>query len=361
MRCRCICSTASDGAPYISAGLDVMRFRDAGASPISAAAASCCGAARPRASTSIAPSDPRAIYLEARGQGRKDAGGLYGRYPRRAIFMAAVCLDPPMDELEVLGALRGAPVPVVKMHHQRRLGAGRRRAMCWRAISTSSGQVEPEGAVRRVSSATTASLKTQSGVSSHRDHASQGRAVPDRHDRRQASRPHRHGAARRGARPRSAAWAGLVTSGARAGGASAHAVERRHVQRARLDPSARAGRGAQRHRRGVRQHRPNVKQVFVFDDDIDVFSDEQCDWALATRYQGDRDTIQASGFRVVPLDPSLGGQRVGAKIGFDCTIPFGQRQSLEWGIPMPPEAKTQRRVRQEVGDRHAGRGTGELP
>jgi 3-polyprenyl-4-hydroxybenzoate decarboxylase len=79
-----------------------------------------------------------------------------------------------------------------------------------------------------------------------------------------------------------------------------------------------------------------AKQVFVFDDDIDVFSDEQCDWALATRYQADRDTIEGSGFRVVPLDPSLGGQRVGAKIGFDCTIPFGKRQSLEWGIPMPP-------------------------
>jgi hypothetical protein len=23
-------------------------------------------------------------------------------------------------------------------------------------------------------------------------------------------------------------------------------------------------------------------------------------------------------------------------MGFDCTIPFGKRQSLEWGIPMPP-------------------------
>jgi 2,5-furandicarboxylate decarboxylase 1 len=67
-----------------------------------------------------------------------------------------------------------------------------------------------------------------------------------------------------------------------------------------------------------------------------VFSDEQCDWGLATRYQGDRDTLQGSGFRVVPLDPSLGGQRVGAKIGFDCTIPFGKRQSLEWGVPVAP-------------------------
>jgi 2,5-furandicarboxylate decarboxylase 1 len=79
-----------------------------------------------------------------------------------------------------------------------------------------------------------------------------------------------------------------------------------------------------------------AKQVFVFDDDIDVFNDEQCDWALATRFQGNRDMIVADGFRVVPLDPSLGGQRIGAKVGFDCTIPFGKRQSLEWGIPTPP-------------------------
>ena len=78
------------------------------------------------------------------------------------------------------------------------------------------------------------------------------------------------------------------------------------------------------------------KQVFVFDDDIDVFSDEQCDWALGTRFQGDRDMMVATGFRVVPLDPSLAGARTGAKVGFDCTIPFGKRASLEWGIPAPP-------------------------
>ena len=104
-----------------------------------------------------------------------------------------------------------------------------------------------------------------------------------------------------------------------------------------------------------------AKQVFVFDDDIDVFSDEQCDWGLATRYQGDRDTIQGSGFRVVPLDPSLGGQRVGAKIGFDCTIPFGKRQSLEWGIPMAPVMPKANGRRQEIGGRHACGRTGELP
>ena len=71
-----------------------------------------------------------------------------------------------------------------------------------------------------------------------------------------------------------------------------------------------------------------AKHVFVFDADIDVFSDEQCDWALATRFQGDRDLIIGTGFRVVPLDPSLGGARTGAKVGFDCTIPFGKRSRV---------------------------------
>ena len=68
----------------------------------------------------------------------------------------------------------------------------------------------------------------------------------------------------------------------------------------------------------------DVKHVFVVDEDIDVFSDEQVDWALATRFQADRDFVVASGFRAVPLDPSLAGSRTGAKAGFDCTKPFGR-------------------------------------
>ena len=82
-----------------------------------------------------------------------------------------------------------------------------------------------------------------------------------------------------------------------------------------------------------------AKHVFAFDPDIDVFSDEETDWALATRFQADRDLIVGSGFRVVPLDPSLGGARTGAKLGFDCTIPFGKANALEFSVPTPPVAK----------------------
>ena len=81
----------------------------------------------------------------------------------------------------------------------------------------------------------------------------------------------------------------------------------------------------------------DVKHVFVVDDDIDVFSDEQIDWALATRFQADRDFVVASGFRCVPLDPSLQGSRTGAKAGFDCTKPFGKGDSVEFTVPHAPK------------------------
>jgi hypothetical protein len=46
--------------------------------------------------------------------------------------------------------------------------------------------------------------------------------------------------------------------------------------------------------------------------------------------------IQGTGFRTVPLDPSLAGSRTGAKVGFDCTIPFGKHKALEFSVPEPP-------------------------
>src|SRR6266852_8524065 len=82
----------------------------------------------------------------------------------------------------------------------------------------------------------------------------------------------------------------------------------------------------------------NVKNVFVVDPDIDIFSDEQMDWALATRFQPDRDLMVMSGMRTLPLDPSLPpGSRVGAKAGYDLTWPFGTGDRLEVRVPAPPK------------------------
>ena len=46
--------------------------------------------------------------------------------------------------------------------------------------------------------------------------------------------------------------------------------------------------------------------------------------------------------RALPLDPSLDGARVGAKAGFDCTLPFGKGSDILNRIPEPPTFKGKR-------------------
>jgi 3-polyprenyl-4-hydroxybenzoate decarboxylase len=86
----------------------------------------------------------------------------------------------------------------------------------------------------------------------------------------------------------------------------------------------------------------NVKNVFVVDPDIDVASDEQIDWALATRFQPDRDLVVMAGLRTLPLDPSLTGGRTGAKAGYDLTWPFGSGDRMETRVPEPPRFEGKR-------------------
>jgi len=86
----------------------------------------------------------------------------------------------------------------------------------------------------------------------------------------------------------------------------------------------------------------NVKNVFVVDPDIDIFSDEQMEWALATRFQPDRDFVCASSFRTIPLDPSLSPAGLGAKGGYDLTLPANVAARLEGEIPEPPRFAGQR-------------------
>ncbi|MFL2547091.1 MAG: UbiD family decarboxylase [Candidatus Rariloculaceae bacterium] len=80
----------------------------------------------------------------------------------------------------------------------------------------------------------------------------------------------------------------------------------------------------------------NVKHVFIVDEDIDVFDDAQMEWALASRFQADRDFVSMEGMRLPPVDPSMGSARVSTKAGFDLTIPFAERGQDDWVVPAPP-------------------------
>jgi UbiD family decarboxylase len=67
-----------------------------------------------------------------------------------------------------------------------------------------------------------------------------------------------------------------------------------------------------------------LKLIMVFDEDIDIHDDKQVEWALGTRFQADEDIVVLTGIMGRPMDPSLQGRRMGAKAGFDCTMPYGR-------------------------------------
>lgn len=80
----------------------------------------------------------------------------------------------------------------------------------------------------------------------------------------------------------------------------------------------------------------NVKNVFVTDEDIDIFDDRHVDWAMATRFQPARDLITEDNFRVVPIDPSLYGERTGSKAGYDLTVALDRKGRMEFTVSEPP-------------------------
>ncbi|MEA3558242.1 MAG: UbiD family decarboxylase, partial [Candidatus Thermoplasmatota archaeon] len=69
---------------------------------------------------------------------------------------------------------------------------------------------------------------------------------------------------------------------------------------------------------------PSMKKVIVVDSDIDVFNDQQIEWALATRFQADRDIVVVRGAHGSTLDPSQDmATRTTSKLGMDATMPTG--------------------------------------
>ncbi|MEE9275759.1 MAG: UbiD family decarboxylase [bacterium] len=78
----------------------------------------------------------------------------------------------------------------------------------------------------------------------------------------------------------------------------------------------------------------DVKHAIAVDRDIDPHDAERVDWALATRFQADRDLIVAPGAWGSRLDPSA-AEGVTAKMGLDATVPPGalEDQYLPLRIP----------------------------
>ncbi|MFH1821449.1 MAG: UbiD family decarboxylase [Methanobacteriota archaeon] len=85
----------------------------------------------------------------------------------------------------------------------------------------------------------------------------------------------------------------------------------------------------------------SLKHVWVVDEDIDIHNPHEVEWAMATRFQGDKDMIMKKEAGS-SLDPSSDMKtRMTAKVGFDLTIPWeqGVKDFNKPGLPMKLDLK----------------------
>jgi UbiD family decarboxylase len=318
-----------DGGPYISAAIDFALDPSSGWTNVGVRRLMLRG--RREAGVDLnSPSDLRALYEAAVRQGRKlPVAFVVGSHP--VDYVAAV-MRLPVDELGLVAALRDAPLPVVKcVTCDIRVPADAEWVL--EGYLDERGHVEAEGPYGEFLGYYGAVKQNPvfhlTAVTRRRDALFQTATIGGKNLGRTDT------AQLNALRTEVMVWRALET-----------AV--REVKGVYVTPSSG---GMYTLRIAMRQRVPgearnaiaaafgclaNVKHVFVVDPDIDIFSDEQMDWALATRFQADRDLVVQSGFRTLPLDPSLRGARTGAKAGFDLTLPVGEARGMESTIPEPP-------------------------
>jgi UbiD family decarboxylase len=83
---------------------------------------------------------------------------------------------------------------------------------------------------------------------------------------------------------------------------------------------------------------PMVKHAFIVDEDVDVFSDEEMEWAMAVRFRADRDLIVATDMPGFYADPTADENGRITKAGFDLTAPVGQADTIDFHRAYAPAA-----------------------
>jgi 2,5-furandicarboxylate decarboxylase 1 len=80
----------------------------------------------------------------------------------------------------------------------------------------------------------------------------------------------------------------------------------------------------------------DVKHVVVVDEDVDIHDPSEVEWAVATRFQADRDLVIVAESQGSRLDPST-RDGVGAKMGLDATKPLAAPEMTFKRIRVPGE------------------------
>ena len=82
----------------------------------------------------------------------------------------------------------------------------------------------------------------------------------------------------------------------------------------------------------------DIKHAVVVDTDVDIHDPREVEWAVSTRFQADRDLVVVAEAQGSKLDPS-GRDGVGAKMGLDATVPVGAPPMKFKRIAVPGQAE----------------------
>ncbi|MGC1305189.1 MAG: UbiD family decarboxylase [Caulobacteraceae bacterium] len=321
-----------DGGPYISASIDYARDAKTGMMNVGVRRLMLRGRQEAGADV-VSPSDLRAIYEASLARGeRLPVSFVIGAHPLDYI---GATMRLPVDELGLVASLRNGPLPVVKGVTNDILVPADAEYVLEGYLSDK-GYVEPEGPYGEFLGYYGGVKRNPvfhlTAITHRRDAMFQTMTISGR------TMGYTDSAPLIALRTEAMIWRALEGAvreplGVYATGASGGMFNVRISLRQRVPGEARNAIAA------AFSSLANVKNVFVVDPDVDIFSDQQMDWALATRFQPARDLVVSEGYRALPLDPSLGEDRLGSKAGFDLTWPFGKGGAFERQAPFPPTYK----------------------
>ena len=306
-----------DSGPYITAALLIARNPKTGIQNVSIHRCQVSGP--DRIGALLLPRHTLHYFrmAEEAGEGLEIAL-VIGVHPACILASQAIAaLDS--DEMEIAGALLGRPIEMVRCRTNRvRVPAHAEIVIEGRILPKVR---EPRGAVRRVLAILRTACRSR-GDSGRCDHSSQARRFPF----------HCRGGVEH-----------LLL-----GGIPREATLLEHLQRS--FPSVHDVRltrgGTRRYHLAVKidkksQGEPkniimgafaghyDIKQVVVVDMDVNIDDEREIEWAIATRFQADRDLVIVSGAQGSKLDPSS-DSGISAKMGIDATKPLStERMEFE--------------------------------
>ena len=324
-----------DGAPYISSGIDYTVDPATGRSNVGCRRLMFRDRRTMRANLSQ-PSDLKKCYIACVERGEKlPASFAIGSHP---LDYLAAGLRLPGDELGLVATLRGEPVPMV-------------RGVTNALLAPADAEMIIEGYFDELG------YREQEGPYGefygfygpvHMDPVFHVTAITMRSDVLHQTVFHSGG---------HLSW----TESGNLGGLNAELQIWKTLRAAGIEPAAVLAVPASNGRQHVRLalHRgqpgqarlaisalhaiPRVKHVFVVDDDVDVFSDEQMEWAMSARFRAGNDIVVSTGHPAFYMDPSADAKGSMDKAGFDLTARYDIPDTIETRRPRAPRFNGQRR------------------